>query len=143
MTLYRERLGPNAGLLVAGLLFIPAILLALTPISFALAVPVSIAFYAAFVAFLFGTSPVIVVTPTSLQAGRATIGREHLASAAVIDELETRSLLTTRADARAHLVIRSWIRRSVQVTLNDENDATPYWLITSRNPEELARVLNS
>lgn len=143
MTVYRERLSPNAGLLIAGLLFIPAVLLALTPISLALAVPASITVYAAFVLFLFATSPVVVVTETSLQAGRASIERKYLGNAQVIDESLTRDLLTTKADARAHLVIRSWIRRSVQVTLTDSNDSTPYWLITSRDPEALVRALGS
>lgn len=141
MTTYRERLRPNAGLLIAGLLFIPAVLLALTPISFGLAVPVSITFYAAFVLFLFLTSPVVLVTDTSLSAGSATISRELVGQARVLDARETRLLLTTQSDARSHLVIRSWIPRSVQIFITDENDSTPYWLVTSRDPEALAQAL--
>lgn len=142
MTIYRERLSPNLWLLIAGLLFIPAVLLALTPISFALAVPVSLAFYASFVWFLFATSPVVIVTDSALSAGRAVISRNFIGKATVLDADETRRKLTTSADARAHLTIRSWIPRSVQVEITDVADNTPYWLITSRNPAQLAEALN-
>lgn len=143
MILFRERLWPTPWLFVAGLLFIPAVLLMLAPISVPLAIPASAVVYLLFCAFLFATSPVLTVTPDSLQAGRATIARSFIGSAQPLSAEKTKKLLSFESDARAHLVIRSWIARSVQVEITDKNDPTPYWLLSTRKPEELAEVLNS
>jgi hypothetical protein len=40
-------------------------------------------------------------------------------------------------------VIRGWVDPVVRVTLEDPDDPTPYWLISTRRPEELVRVLTS
>ena len=51
--------------------------------------------------------------------------------------------LATATGPRAFLVIRGWVDPVVRVTLDDPNDPTPYWLISTRRPEELVRVLAS
>ena len=45
------------------------------------------------------------------------------------------------ADARAYLLIRPYLKRSVRVELRDPRDATPYWLVSSRRPEQLVTAL--
>jgi hypothetical protein len=40
-------------------------------------------------------------------------------------------------DARAWLVIRPWIDPVVKITISDPQDPTPYWLVSSKNPEAL------
>ena len=40
-------------------------------------------------------------------------------------------------DARAWLSIRGWVDPVVKVTLADEKDPTPYWLVSTRRPEDL------
>lgn len=141
MILFRERLWPTPWLFIAGLLLVPAVLLMLAPISLPLAIPVSAAVYLMFCFFLFLTSPVITVTEQTLQAGRATISRSFIGSAQVLPEEKTKKVLSTESDARAHLVIRSWVAQSVRVEITDEKDPTPYWLLSSRRAEELAGAL--
>jgi hypothetical protein len=111
-------------------------------VSFSLAVPVSLGAYVLFLLFLFATSPVLEVTDQVLRAGRAQIGREFITSATAETRQETRALLSTGADARAHLVIRSWIPRAVRVQISDSRDSTPYWLVSSRKPEALQMALS-
>lgn len=143
MVIYRERLWPSIWLVLAGMLVIPAVMLVITPVASALAAPIALAAYALFLWFLFATSPVIEVTDTELRAGRAQISRSYVRVADPESRESTRELLSTRSDARAHLVIRSWIPEAVRIELSDERDSTPYWLVSSRQPEKLANALVS
>lgn len=141
MVIFRERLWPSPWLTISGLLIVPAVFLVFAPISLTLAIPLSIGAYVLFLLFLLATSPHITVTETALQAGRASVSRDFIASVERQSRASTRELLTTRADARAYLMVRSWIPESVMVTLNDGNDPTPYWLLSSRRSEQLTEAL--
>ena len=46
-------------------------------------------------------------------------------------------------DARAHLVLRGWVGPVVLVTLDDPDDPTPAWLVSTRRPEHLAEALRA
>lgn len=52
-------------------------------------------------------------------------------------------MLGPRADARAYLAHRGWIRTAIQVEVRDDADPTPYWLISTRRADELAAALTS
>ena len=60
-----------------------------------------------------------------------------------LDVEQTRRLRGPTADARAHVAARPWLRRAVQVRIEDPEDDTPYWLVTTRRPEELATALEA
>ncbi|MDN5854884.1 MAG: DUF3093 domain-containing protein [Actinomycetia bacterium] len=47
------------------------------------------------------------------------------------------------ADARAYLALRPYIATSVRLDIRDENDPTPYWLISSRHPQRLADAITA
>jgi hypothetical protein len=44
-------------------------------------------------------------------------------------------------DPRAYLCQRSWLDLGVTVAVTDPADPTPYWLVSSRQPEALAAAL--
>lgn len=142
-SLFSERLWASPGLYLAGGLLLPGVTLMIAPISLPIAIVIAIGVYAGFLGFLAATAPRVQVTESELRAGRASIGREHIGSVTVNSTERTRELLSTSADARAFLVIRSWIKRSVTVELVDPNDPTPYWLISSRRPELLLEALSA
>jgi hypothetical protein len=48
-----------------------------------------------------------------------------------------------RLDARAWLLIRGWISPVVTVTVVDDSDPTPYWLVSTRQPDALVAALTS
>lgn len=64
-----------------------------------------------------------------------------LGAVRVLDVEQTRRLRGPTADVRAHVAARPWLRRAVQVRVEDPMDDTPYWLITSSTPEQLAATL--
>ena len=53
----------------------------------------------------------------------------------------TRRRAGVEADARAHLVLRPYVASAVEITLDDPADPVPYWLVSSRRPQELAAAL--
>jgi hypothetical protein len=67
---------------------------------------------------------------------------EVVGAVRALDVEETRRLRGPTADVRAHVATRSWLRRAVAVRLDDPEDDTPYWLVGTRHPDELAAVLS-
>jgi len=85
----------------------------------------------------------IVVTDGMLQAGRAHIPVALLANAEPLGQEDTRRVAGVDADARAYLVLRPYIPRSVRVRVVDPADPTPYWLLSTRHPDRLAAAVNA
>ncbi|WP_228551518.1 DUF3093 domain-containing protein [Mumia zhuanghuii] len=115
---------------------------------FALATPAWVALCAAVVVAVavgFGLaqygSAAVEVSNVHLRAGSARIPLVHCGDVAVLDAAETRALHGPQADARAFFLIRPYIHTSVRIEVLDPRDPTPYWLIGTRHPHELADAL--
>ena len=76
------------------------------------------------------------------RAGRARIEIGHLGAATSLDAEATRRTAGRDADARAYLLLRPYLPRAVRVEITDPADPAPYWLVSSRRPEELAGALS-
>lgn len=83
----------------------------------------------------------ISVADGVLRAGRANIALEHLASAVALDAGSMRRLAGVDADARAYLLLRPYLKRGVRVDVTDPADPAPYWLLSTRRPDELVAAL--
>ena len=88
----------------------------------------------------FGSARVAVRDGT-LYAGPAHIALDLLGPAEPLDAEETRRVHGVDADARAFLLTRPYLKRSVKVAVEDPADRTPYWLVSTRHPGELAAAL--
>ena len=60
-----------------------------------------------------------------------------------LDENQARALRGPRADPRAHLLIRPYLRKAVYVEVTSPDAAAPYWLLFTRRPAELAAAIES
>lgn len=140
--IYRERLWPAPWVFVGTALVIPASLLVFLPISTIAGVICAIVLYGAIVATLILTTPTVEVTADSFSAGRARMPREVVAAASGFEGAQATAERGTRLDARAWLLLRGWIPGVVRVQLDDPSDPTPYWLVSSRKPAQLAAALN-
>ena len=89
------------------------------------------------------STPLVAVRDGELLAGRAHVPVDLLGAAEVLAPDELRQALGPSLDARAYLCIRGWLRRAVRVQLDDPDDPTPYWVISSRRPQELAAALTA
>ncbi|MCC7128380.1 MAG: DUF3093 domain-containing protein [Microbacteriaceae bacterium] len=142
MTIYRERLWVSIGVLLAVALVIPAAILVFLPINPTVGVLTGVAIFLVIGALLVYTSPRLEVTDTEFRAGGARVPRSLIGRVEAFREPEATVQRGLKLDARAWLLIRGWIGPVVKVELNDPRDPTPYWLISTRKPEELARALS-
>lgn len=142
MTLYREKLWASAWLYLAMALVMPASLLVFLPINVAVGIVVAVVLYGGCVAILVLASPTIVVTDGALVAGRASLPLRFVGTATPFREPEATLERGRNLDARAWLLIRGWVGPVVKVENTDPDDPTPYWLVSSRKPEELASALS-
>lgn len=77
------------------------------------------------------------------RAGRASIPVVHLGSATALDRETARRVAGTDADARAYLLLRPYLKQAVKVEVTDPADPAPYWLVSTRRPDQLAAALAS
>ena len=97
---------------------------------------------AALAALLIGYGAVeVAVRDGELRAGRARIPVSLLAEPTALGSEATRVQTGRDADARAYLLLRPYVRRSVRVIVTDRQDPTPYWLLSTRRPERLVAAL--
>jgi Protein of unknown function (DUF3093) len=138
---YRERLVPGPGTIAACLLLLPAVLLVLLPFSRVGGVTAAVLLTAATIAGLAAGAPVVAIEDGMLRAGRARIDVRLTGPAEALHGDDARTARGTGLDARAWTVLRAWVDGVVRVPLQDPADPAPYWLVSSRHPEELAAAL--
>ena len=76
-----------------------------------------------------------------LQVPGARIPLDQLGGVRALDREGTRQVRGPLAQPQAFLATRSWLPQSVQVQVEDPEDDTPYWLISTRDPDALAAAL--
>ncbi|GAA1567504.1 DUF3093 domain-containing protein [Kribbella sancticallisti] len=86
---------------------------------------------------------VVEVNAEKLRAGRASIEREYLGKVEALSGEAARNAFGRDCDPAAYLVLRSYLPGAVRVEITDPQDPAPYWLIATRNPEQLAAALTS
>lgn len=83
----------------------------------------------------------VVADANGLSAGTSRLTPAFVGAVEPLSAEQYRHQLGAGADVRAHLVTRPYIDRGVLVRVDDPADPTPYWLISSRRPDELAASL--
>lgn len=141
MAEYRERLWPAPWILVATALVIPASLLVLAPLSFLVGAITGVVLYAGCVLLFVYGAPIVAVENGRLSAGRAAIPVSLIGDVDAYEGQEAVLERGQRLHARAFLVIRGGIRGVVRVQVIDPKDPTPYWLISTRRPTEMAAAI--
>ncbi|SEE35038.1 Protein of unknown function [Streptomyces sp. 2224.1] len=83
----------------------------------------------------------IRVVGGALIAGDAKIPVTALGEARALDADEALAWRTHKADARAFMLLRGYIRTAVRVEITDPQDPTPYAYLSTRTPERLVTAL--
>lgn len=141
--LYRERIWPSPWVFLSTALVIPASLLVFLPINLLAGVIVAIMLYGAIVLVLVATSPVISVSLDELVAGRARVPVDLISTITAFNGEEATLQRGRMLDARAWLLIRGWVSPVVKIELSDENDPTPYWIVSTRTPDALVAAVST
>lgn len=116
---------------------------ALLPVNAGLALTVGLVVAAAGLAVGAVTAPRVAVVDGRLHAGPARIPVALLADPRTLAGAELRAALGPGLDARAYLCLRGWIRTAVRVDVADPADPTPYWIVSTRRPDDLVAALTS
>lgn len=139
--LYRERLWPSAWLWFLVLLISAMTILVAYPISPVAAAVVFFVVLALLAAWLVSLSTTVAVTADRFVVGRASIERRFLGEAVALEGDDATHAKGPGLDARAYLHLRLWLKDVVRVQIDDPDDPTPAWLISTRHPRELAAAL--
>ena len=90
---------------------------------------------------LLTSTPTIEVTADTVRVGRATIEREFVGEVTGYRGSAAYHQRGPGLNGIAFMCIRGWIDPVVRIEITDERDATPYWLASTRRPEELTAAL--
>nr|WP_255487517.1 DUF3093 domain-containing protein [Aeromicrobium senzhongii] len=83
----------------------------------------------------------VVAEPGRFRAGDAHLEAPHLGTVEALDPAAWRAALDRAGTDRAFLLTRPWIDRGVRVAVADPDDPTPYWLVSTRRPATVERVV--
>jgi len=85
----------------------------------------------------------VAVVDDELRVDDARLPVRHIDSVTVLGAAAKRDLLGPHAQQYAFVIQRPWISGAVQVHLADPADPTPYWLVSSRRPADLAEAVRA
>ncbi|WP_418276696.1 DUF3093 domain-containing protein [Isoptericola jiangsuensis] len=139
---FRERLLPGPGAWVLAIGFGVLVVILLLPLAPLVAPGAGVLAAAVTVAVLMASAPLVEVRSGELRAGAARVPVAVLGQVTpIFSAEEMRLALGPDLDARAYVCLRTWARTGLRVDLRDPLDPTPYWLVSTRRPDELADAL--
>ena len=83
----------------------------------------------------------VTVTADELRVDDARLPLAVISDVVALDAAGKREALGVGAHPLAFVIQRPWIGPAVQVLLDDPDDPTPFWVISTRHPVELATAL--
>lgn len=92
--------------------------------------------------WLFGHS-YVEIRDGELRIRGAHIPLEEITGAVALDAATLRRVVGREGDPAAFVSIRPWIGPGVQLWLDDPEDPTPYWVISSRAPQEVVDIVRA
>jgi hypothetical protein len=140
--LFSERLWPSFWIWLVAAGMSGAGILVFAPISIATGITAAVVLFVIFVALLVLSTPSIQVTGGTLRVGRATIERRFVGAVESYRGAEATAERGTRLNGLAFMCIRGWIDPVVRMEITDPSDRTPYWLASTRRPDQLVAALS-
>jgi hypothetical protein len=67
----------------------------------------------------------------------------YVSGAVALDGVTLRRVVGREGDPAAFVSIRPWIGPGVQFWIDDPDDPTPYWIVSSRHPEQVVALLRA
>ena len=83
----------------------------------------------------------VTVTATEFLVDDARLPLAVISDVVALDAAGKRESLGVGAHPLAFIIQRPWIGPAVQILLDDPADPTPFWVISTRHPVELATIL--
>jgi hypothetical protein len=83
------------------------------------------------------------VTDGELRIRDAHLPLQYVSGAIALDGPTLRRVVGREGDPAAYVSIRPWIGPGVQVWIDDEDDPTPYWVVSSRHPDRVVTAIRA
>ncbi len=77
----------------------------------------------------------------ALRVGQAHLPLDVIAKAAVVPATAKSAALGRQLDPLAFVQHRTWVKQMVLIVLDDPDDPTPYWLVSTKRPDDLVSAL--
>lgn len=77
-----------------------------------------------------------------LRVGQAHLPLDVIAKAAVVPATAKSAALGRQLDPLAFVQHRTWVKTMVLIVLDDPDDPTPYWLVSTKRPDDLVSALS-
>jgi hypothetical protein len=73
----------------------------------------------------------------------AHIPMSEISGAVALDALTLKRVVGREGDPAAFVSIRPWVGPGVQLWVDDPQDPTPYWIVSSRTPQEFVNIVRA
>lgn len=83
------------------------------------------------------------ISAGELRVRGAHLPLSYISGSVGLDSATVRRVVGREGDPAAFVAIRPWIGPGVQLWLDDPQDPTPYWVISTRHPERLVELLHA
>ena len=140
---YTERLTVSAGwwAIVGFLVFTFVVAVwAILDLVWALGALVLLGGVAALVLINYGRAQ-LRVDEAGVHVAGAHLGWPWVGGAKALDEMATRQVMAEASDGRTWLLVRPYLKRCVQIRVDDAADPHDHWLVATRHPEQFAEAI--
>lgn len=138
---YRERVTPRISSFLPLLLLLPAGWLTTAMFEPALGLAIGAAVAVVVAAAMVYFSTVITIDDEKIFVGPANIGIKNLGKCESFSGKEAFQERGPRLNAKAYVQFQPSLQQLVKIEIKDATDPTPYWLFSTRYPEEILRLL--
>ncbi|BDD82947.1 membrane protein [Tsukamurella pulmonis] len=83
----------------------------------------------------------VAIRDGELWAGNAHLPLELVSRAAAVPPEAKSAALGRQLDPAAFVYHRGWIKSMIVVVLDDPDDPTPYWMVSTRHPEKMLALI--
>ncbi|WP_231706596.1 MULTISPECIES: DUF3093 domain-containing protein [Tsukamurella] len=83
----------------------------------------------------------VAVRDGELWAGNAHLPLELISRAAAVPAEAKSAALGRQLDPAAFVYHKGWIKTMIVVVLDDPDDPTPYWMVSTRHPEKMLALI--
>jgi hypothetical protein len=140
-TLYSERVVPNIGTFAAVFVFLPSVVIIAEPFDVRIGLVIGVLGVLAIWTLLIARAPRIQVSTKELRVGNVTVPRSLIGEPEAISKSEIFSERGPNLNPAAYKVFQGTVKTAVKIPIDDPQDPTPYWLVSTRNPVKLVEVL--
>ena len=141
MALYREKLWPTIWVAASYFPLVPALILISAPFNAWIGVIAAVIVYGAILIAVYGRAADVTVTDKAFTYGDAMVETEFIGNVSAFSGEAARNERGVNLDARAWTRFKAFMTGVVKVEITDPSDPTPYWLVATRHPNELASAL--